>query len=237
MVLRRVPDEPKTFLTDGLHFLVEFVNLTTVGGQEDKSFTLMITTKCLLTALACDLLAMVAPSQLHADNPNVLITGSATFFGSASASGASCQQCITTVFFPPSEQVFLTGTGIYAGIPQTPATFAPSFSFIGDGNVTLVAPVPNLWAFQFGGNSYSFNLLSLSGGHTESGAMAVAGTGVLFATGFDPTPANIGISGTGANFDYQFFLNGTVPEPSSVALTGFGLAVCGAIAYFRRRRD
>jgi hypothetical protein len=35
--------------------------------------------------------------------------------------------------------------------------------------------------------------------------------------------------------DVAFTLNG-IPEPNSVALAGFGLALCGAVTYFRRRR-
>ena len=35
--------------------------------------------------------------------------------------------------------------------------------------------------------------------------------------------------------DMAFTLNG-VPEPNSIALAGFGFALCGAVTYFRRRR-
>jgi hypothetical protein len=196
----------------------------------------MITNKRAFVALACIFLAVAAASQLRADEPDVLIAGSASFFGGASASGPDCDGCIVTLSF--SNNSFVDGTGLYASIPTgTPVAFS-SFSFIRQGqNFTLVNPVPMFWAFTFGGNNYSFDLLALSNAHVESSAMALTGTGTLHASGFDPTPAAIGMTAGGTNFVYQLSsVTSVVPEPTPLALAGFGLAISGAIAYVRRRR-
>ena len=196
----------------------------------------MITNKRSFAVLACIFLPVAAASQLRAEEPDVLITDSARFFGGASASGLDCDGCTVTLSF--SNNLFGTGTGIYANIlTGTPVAFS-SFSFIREGpNVTLVNPVPMFWAFTFGGNDYSFDLLALSNSHVESSAMALTGTGTLHVTGFDPTPATIGLTGGGTNFIYQMsFVTSAVPEPTSLALAGFGLTISGAIGCFRCRR-
>jgi PEP-CTERM motif len=188
----------------------------------------------LLVALSiCALFTVGSFSQIHA----APISGSASFFGSATASGPSGGGATTITF--GANWNFLTGTGFYSGIPQTPAAFS-NFSFTGDGTgAVLTAPILPLWSFNSGGFNYSFDLQSLSSGHTESGAMAFTGAGTLRTTrpGFDPTPASFGMTGSGTNFNYtlSFVTNSAVPEPSSIALAAFGLALCGAVARFRRK--
>jgi hypothetical protein len=194
----------------------------------------MITNKSFLAALACIFLAIAAASELRADGPETLITGGPSFFGGASASGPDCDGCRVDLSFS-NNWVFLSGSGTYAGIPQTSATFT-NFSFIREGpNVTLINPVPMFWSFTFGGNNYSFDLMALSNAHVQSGDLTMTGSGVLHATGFDPTPGNFGVTGSGTNFVYQVtFVGGAVPEPTPLALAGLGLAISGGIAYFRR---
>jgi hypothetical protein len=131
----------------------------------------------------CVLLSVVSIGQLHAV-PNTMITGSASFGGSRTASGASGVGR-TTVFFTPG-WTFQDGTGAFAGISSQAATFTSSFSFTGDGNsVVLTGPIPNFWSFTVAGYTYSFNLSGLTNGHIQSDVMAFSGTGTLFATGFD----------------------------------------------------
>jgi hypothetical protein len=193
-------------------------------------------------ALAISALLIIPFSQLRADDyPNAMISGSASFGGSATASGPSGVGSTTITF--SSNWMFLIGTGVtYSGIPASPATFAPSFSFTGDGtSAHLTNPALPLWSFtpDMGVHNYSINLTSLSNGHVENGAMSFTGMGTLFATGFDPTVGSFAMSGTGNNFFFQlsFVTNSAIPEPSSIALAGFGLALCGAVTYFRRRRS
>ena len=188
------------------------------------------------TQLVTLIVLTIAATSLFGQTPEALITGGPSFFGGASASGPDCDGCTVDISFS-NNWVFLSGSGIYAGIPQTSATFT-NFSFIREGpNVTLINPVPMFWSFTSGGNNYSFDLMALSSAHVESGAMAMTGTGVLHVTGFDPTTGNFGMTGGGSNFVYQVsFVGNAVPEPTPLALAGFGLAISGTVAYFRRRR-
>jgi len=187
--------------------------------------TTMKATKLALL-FGCLLLTVVSIGQLRAV-PNTMITGSVSFFGTTSASGPSGGG-LTTISFNPG-WVFLNGTGTYAGIPQTAATFTPSFSFTGDGNsVVLSAPITNFWTFTFGGNTYSFNLSGLTNGHVQCEAMAFSGGGALVGTGYDATPATFSMNGTGTNFSFElsFVTNTATGAPdtgSTLLLMSFGL--------------
>ena len=186
----------------------------------------------------CSLLAFLSIGQLRAV-PNTIVTGEATFGGSATASGPSGMGTTTITF--GSNWNFITGTGTYAGIMSQAATFTPSFSFTGDGNsvVLLSAPITNFWTFTvMGGNTYSFDLASLTNGHVEATAISFTGTGTLFATGLDATPATFSLNGTGPGdltFQLSFVTNtatGTPDTGSTLLLMSFGLI--GLVACGRR---
>ena len=166
---------------------------------------------------------------LSAPNGPMGISGSISFFGSSMASGPSGQGTTNVTF--GSNWNFVTGTGIYSSILfLTPATFN-NFSFTGDGtSVSLTAPVLSLWSLSFAGNSYSFDLLSLTDGHVEQGSIAFTGSGLLHATGYDDTVGSFAMSGTGNDFVYtlSFVTNSAVPEASTlipVALLALGAIV------------
>lgn len=188
--------------------------------------------------LGCLLLAVVSTGQLRAV-PNTMITGSAAFAGSTTASGPSGGG-LTTMSFSPNWS-FLNGSGTYSGILLTAATFTPSFSFTGDGiGVVLSAPVINFWSFTSGGNTYSFELSALTNGHVQADMMSFTGTGTLFATGYDPTPATFSMNGTGENFAFQLSFvtntatgNGSVPDAGSTLLL-LSCSMVGLLACWRR---
>jgi hypothetical protein len=194
-------------------------------------------TNTVLAALAIGLLGSgVLCEQAQA----IPITGSIEFVGSATPSGAS-PGLITVHFNNPWHT--LAGTGIYltAGIPSlTPATFN-DFSFTGDGSLAvLTGPDVPLWTFSFGGETYSFDLLALTNGHTEAGSMSFSGTGIAHASGvtaFDDTPATVALQGSGQNFTFSISTSTTtstgVPDGgTTVGLLGIALV---GIAILRRQ--
>ncbi|MGH8102010.1 MAG: VPDSG-CTERM sorting domain-containing protein [Chthoniobacterales bacterium] len=176
----------------------------------------------------CFVLAVVSTGQLRAV-PNTMITGSASFMGVTTLSGPSGPGPATVSF--SQDWSFLGGTGTYAGMMSHAATFTSSFMFAGDGNsvVLLMAPITNFWSFTVGGNTYSFDLAALTNGHVQSDAMSFTGTGTLFGTNFDPTPATFSMNGTaGQNFMFQLSFatntaNSTPDTGSTILLMSFGL--------------
>lgn len=156
----------------------------------------------------------------------VPISGAIQFFGSADASGPSGPP--TTIDFANNWQT-LIGIGVYLPVRLgTPAVFN-DFTFVGDGAAALLlAPVAPLWTFTFDGRTYSFDLLRLTNGHTEPGAMSFSGEGIARATGFDDTFATFSLQGAGNNFEFLLSSATTAPVPeagtSTLLLMGFVLA-------------
>jgi hypothetical protein len=162
------------------------------------------------------------------------IVGSIEFFGSATPSGSSLGPPVTLHFNDLWHT--LAGSGVYAtaGIPSgTPATFN-DFGFTGDGlAAALTASDLPLWTFSFNNITYSFDLLSLTNGHTESGSMAFTGSGVVHATGFDDTPGTIALQGAGQNFVFNFSSSTTASVPegrvNTLLILGFAMAAASTL--------
>jgi hypothetical protein len=195
-------------------------------------------TNTVLAALAIGLLGSgVLCEQAQA----IPITGSVEFFGSATPTGASPGLPISVHFTNPWHP--LAGIGVYAGVTSgTPATFN-DFSFTGDGSLAvLTGTVAPLWTFSFGGETFSFDLLALTNGHTEAGSMSFSGTGIAHGSGvtaFDDTPATIALQGSGQNFNFSISTSTTtsigVPDGgTSVGL--LGIALVGIVILRRQLR-
>lgn len=197
--------------------------------------------KTVITALAVACLGCgILCQQTQAALPQ--ITGDVGFFGSATASGATPGTPVTIHFTNPWQ--VLSGTVDYAAVPfGTPATFT-DFSFTGDGiSAALTAPTLPEWSFSFGGINYSFDLLSLTNGHTEVtpqgvGAMAFSGTGTVHATGFSDTPATWSLQGSGEGFNFTLSSSTTaaVPEGGVMSLLGLGFAIFASKSLLRKRK-
>ena len=180
-----------------------------------------------LTALTCGF--------AHAQT----INGSIVFQGSATASRSSDMSMTPTTINFSNNWVFTGGTNDYSAILIfNPATFT-SFSFTGDGvAAVLTAPDDPLWTTTYNGVTYSFDLTTLTDGHTESGSMAFTGVGTLHETGHTDTPGTFSLSGSGNNYHFTFDneQNTAVPEVGSTSLFVLGLVLCVGVNALRRRR-
>ena len=201
--------------------------------------------KTVLTAVAIAFLGCSVLSEQAQALPQV--TGDIGFFGAAAASGAS-PGFPTNISFTNPGWIVLSVTpgstyeanGVVFG---TPATFK-NFSFTGDGGTAgLSAQVPSEWSFSLNGISYSFDLQSLTNGHTEStngvGAMAFSGVGVIHATNFADTPATWALQGGGEGFQFTLSSSTTaaVPEGGVMSLLGLGFAFLAGKGLLGKRKS
>ena len=171
-----------------------------------------------------------------------LVVGDIQFFGAASASGSSNASPpvtpVTITFTNPWQIVDVTPGSTYeaAGITTGSASITLSnFTFTGDGALASLSGGPILpeWTFIFNGNTYSFDLATLTDGHVApSGphgitSMSFSGTGTVHATGFDDAPANWSLQGSGTNFNFTLSTSTTssIPEAGVTSLLLLGCAL------------
>jgi hypothetical protein len=157
------------------------------------------------------------------------ISGAIQFFGSATASGPSGPP--DTIHFINPWHTLAT-TGSYTGILTGTDTTFNDFTFIGDGAAaTLTGPDSPIWTLTVGATTYSFDLLALTNGHVEAGAMAFSGVGIAHITGFDATPASFALQGAGTGFDFilSSSTTATIPEGSTTVLLVLGLVLVGIV--------
>jgi len=161
------------------------------------------------------------------------ITGGISFIGSATPTGGSDWSNATGVHFD-NPAFAINGTGSYSSVGVGITTFN---DFTYDPGLSP-SPV-DLWTFNSGGLTYSFDLDTLTSvvkaGSADASSVVVYGTGLLHITGLDDTIGTFVFSGNSANSSFSFSASdgAKVPEPASVFLLGTGLL---GIAVFSQRR-
>jgi VPDSG-CTERM motif len=157
-------------------------------------------------------------------------TGNILFTGIVQASGPSGTGHMTHLTFtnPWTVASAPAPDGAYAGTAGSSATMT-NFTFTGTGTgaVLVGGTVVNEWSFSHGGNTYSFDLVSLISATITHGTIDMSGTGIARINGGDASAATWALQGTGRNFTFSFASSSTsaVPDGGSAgALLGIAFA-------------
>ena len=130
-----------------------------------------------------------------------------------------------------------TATGAYAGVPDgdpdpSPAVTMQIFQF---DPVLAPSPLNPLWAFAYGGTTYSFALNSVSVLYHDADFLWLGGSGVASIDDgsgtFADTAGSWQFTGNSGGGEFGFSANTTVPEGgNSLMLLGMVLAAIGFVA-------
>jgi hypothetical protein len=173
-------------------------------------------------------LAAVVAAFTIQQTPAVPIVGQVDMSGVATLDNTDLALA-TSASFPGSPDGFvIQGSGSYAGTEGAVVTWT-DFSWNPPST-----PVTPLWTYMFGGDTYSFDLATLTVVSQSSSFLNLTGTGTATISGglYDPTPGtwSFTISDTGgpnANMRFVYVSNTAaegVPEGgSAIALLGFAL--------------
>jgi hypothetical protein len=148
-----------------------------------------------------------------------MISGGISFGGSYTTDTGNLNTANAFTSFP---MVFVVSvSGDYSTVPMFTSVTQNAFSF--DPFTPSISP---LWTFMSGGNTYSFDLVTLSIDQQGHNTLALSGTGNLDITGFDTTPGMWVFTANQAGGTFSFSSsNASVPEGGSgLILLGLGLA-------------
>lgn len=169
-----------------------------------------------------------------------LLSGQIDFTGSVSTNTGLLGNATSLTFgltivglTPPS--------GDFSAIPVLTFVTIKPLSLVGPFNPATSCGGPCTSFWDIGAGSYTFDLVSLMlppSAQTNT-FLNVDGTGILYAAGFAPTPADFSFTATSSNaFPHSSFNFGmstsAIPEPATLGLLGAGLLGLGARA--RRRQ-
>ena len=181
-------------------------------------------TKTLFATLA---VAVLACATFSPQAQAALITGGISFGGSYKTDTGNINTANAFKKFP---FVFVVScSGDYSTVPVFTSVTQKPFSFD-----PFTSPISPLWTFMFMGDTYSFDLLTLSIDQQGNDTLNLSGTGDLNITGFDTTTGTWVFTANQAGGTFSFSSsNGAVPDGGS-ALILFGLALGGLEALRRK---